>query len=258
MNTPDLQQSQLAREFPTEWYDSAPDDHFWMVWRLNVILRHLRRLRRDENTEVRGFDIGCGHGALQRQLQHANSWVIDGCDLNENAISLSRGHNGNTFLYDIFDFRQDLKENYDFVFLLDVIEHISKPIDFLAASRFYLKRDGYMVINVPAIPKLYSQYDVAAGHIRRYTRDSLASEIAAAGLEIETIAYWGLSLIPLLVLRVAVSSLTRPAEIIRRGFVPPSNAIDKLLRLVMSAELGVAKDLPYGTSLLAIARQAQS
>jgi 2-polyprenyl-3-methyl-5-hydroxy-6-metoxy-1,4-benzoquinol methylase len=156
MNMPAQPQTQIAREFPAEWYDSAPDNHFWMVWRLNVILRHLRRLGFDENTEVRGFDIGCGHGALQRQLHSAKSWTIDGCDLNENAVSFSQGHNGNTFFYDIFDFRQNLKEHYDLVFLLDVIEHIPKPIDFLTAARFYLKRYGFMIINVPAIPRLYS------------------------------------------------------------------------------------------------------
>ena len=50
-----------------------------MVWRLNVILRHLRRLGLEQNIDVRGFDIGCGHGALQRQLHSANSWRIDGC-----------------------------------------------------------------------------------------------------------------------------------------------------------------------------------
>jgi SAM-dependent methyltransferase len=214
-------------------------------------------LRLDNNTRVRGFDIGCGHGTLQRQLHSANSWAIDGCDLNENAISLSRGHNGNTFLYDIFDLRQDLKEHYDLVFLLDVIEHVAKPIDFLAAARFYLKRDGFMIINVPAIPTLYSQYDVAVGHIRRYTRASLVSEIAAAGLEIETIAYWGLSLLPLLVLRIAVSSFTKPAAVIRRGLVPPHNLFDRLLRLLMSAELAAAREVPYGASLVAVARKAQ-
>jgi hypothetical protein len=54
MNTPALPQSQLARAFPTKWYDPAPDDHFWMVWRLNVILRHLRRLGLEQNIDVRG------------------------------------------------------------------------------------------------------------------------------------------------------------------------------------------------------------
>jgi 2-polyprenyl-3-methyl-5-hydroxy-6-metoxy-1,4-benzoquinol methylase len=255
MSTSDPLQTPSSRDFPVEWYDSAPENHFWMTWRLNVILRHLHRLKVDGRAALTGLDVGCGHGAFQRQLHSANSWTIDGCDLNETAISLNNGHNGNSFLYNIFDRREDLKGKYDFVFLLDVIEHIPNPVDFLSAACFYLKHDGYMIINVPALPILYSKYDVAQGHFRRYTKDSLSSEISGAGMEIETITYWGLSLIALLLLRRAALAFTKPEAVIRRGFVPPSVLIGKLLRLVMSAELAIAKDLPYGTSLLAITRE---
>lgn len=254
MSTSDLLQPPSSRDFPVEWYESAPENHFWMTWRLRVILRHLHRLGIDDRAALAGFDVGCGHGAFQRQLHSATSWTIDGCDLNGNAISLNRGHNGSSFLYNIFDRRQDLEGRYDLVFLLDVIEHIPEPVEFLNAARFYLKRGGYMVINVPAIPALYSRYDVAAGHIRRYTRESLNSELAAAGLKIETMTCWGLSLVGLALLRKAVMTFTRPEAVIRRGFVPPKAWVDRLLRLVMSAELAMAKDVPYGTSLLAIVR----
>jgi SAM-dependent methyltransferase len=256
MSTSDSLPTPSSPDFPVEWYDAAPENHFWMTWRLNVILRHLRRLKVDDRAALMGFDVGCGHGAFQRQLHAANSWTVDGCDLNENAISLNHGHNGNSFLYNIFDRRQDLKGKYDLVFLLDVIEHQADPVAFLNAARFYLKSSGYMIVNVPAIPALYSKYDVAAGHIRRYTRSSLRAEISAAGLKIETAAYWGLSLVPLVLLRKAAMVFTRSEAVIRRGFVPPGVLTDKFLRLMMSAELTVAKDLPYGTSLLAVAREA--
>lgn len=256
MSTSGLSHTPSSRDFPVEWYDSAPENHFWMTWRLKVILRHLHRLKIDDSAALKGFDIGCGHGAVQRQLHAANSWTIDGCDLNEDAISRNLGHNGNSFVYDIFDLHPDLKAKYDFVLLLDVIEHIRQPIEFLKTARFYLKRGGYMIVNVPAIPTLYSRYDVAAGHIRRYTKASLSAELLAAGLVIEIITYWGLSLIPLLLLRKAALAFTEPEAVIRRGFVPPSVLIDKILRLVMSAELATARDVPYGTSLLAVAREA--
>lgn len=256
MSTSDPLQTPSSSDFPIEWYDSAPETHFWMTWRLNVILRQLRRLKIDGRAAVKGFDIGCGHGAFQRQLHAASSWTIDGCDLNEKAISINHGHTGSSFLYNIFDRREDLKNKYDVIFLLDVIEHIPNPMEFLEASRFYLKSGGYAIINVPAIPALYSKYDIAAGHIRRYTKSSLSSEMSKAGLAIETITYWGLSLVVLAAARKAALAFTKPEAIIRRGFVPPSASIDKLLRLVMSAELAIAKDLPYGTSLLAIAHEA--
>lgn len=255
MSTSDLQPAS-SRDFPVEWYESAPESHFWMTWRLNVILRHLRRLKIDDRGALTGLDIGCGHGAFQRQLHAATSWTIDGCDLNENALSLNHGHNGTSSRYNIFDHRHDLKAKYDFVFLLDVIEHVPDPVAFLAAARFYLKQGGYMLINVPAVPALYSKYDVVAGHIRRYSRSSLNAEISASGLEAESITHWGLSLVPLAFLRKAAMVFTKPEAVIRRGFVPPSALAEKLLRQAMSAELAIVRDVPYGTSLLAVAREA--
>jgi 2-polyprenyl-3-methyl-5-hydroxy-6-metoxy-1,4-benzoquinol methylase len=256
MTTIDPSQTQSSRDFPVEWYDSAPEDHFWMTWRLRVILQFLRHLKIESDAPIRGFEIGCGHGAFQRQLNSVNSWTIDGCDLNKGALCRNRGHSGHSMLYDIFNFRQDLSQQYELVFLLDVIEHISNPVQFLQASRFYLKKGGYILINVPAIPILYSKYDMAAGHIRRYTKRSLRAEISAAGLKIDKITYWGLSLVPLLLLRKAALLFAKPEAVIRRGFVPPGIMADKLLRLAMSVELSVAKNVPYGTSLFAIAREA--
>jgi 2-polyprenyl-3-methyl-5-hydroxy-6-metoxy-1,4-benzoquinol methylase len=245
-----------AADFPAEWYDAASEGHFWMEWRLQVILRQLARLDLDRGAQLSGFDIGCGHGAFARQLQSATAWRIDGCDVNETAFA-GRGHdNGRFFRYDIFEYRPGLKEKYDLVFLLDVIEHIEDPFRFLFAARFYLKRGGHIVINVPAIPSLFSRYDTLAGHLRRYTRPSLASELSGAGLEVETITYWGLPLVPLAALRKVVSSIVPAEAVIRRGFVPPGAAADRLLRLAMSGELAVAKDVPWGTSLVAIARKA--
>lgn len=258
MSTVSPLQPSSSRDFPAEWYDSAPETHFWMEWRRNVILRHLERLHLDIRAPLNGFDIGCGHGAFQRQLTSVTSWTIDGCDLNENAISLNRGHHGRAYLYNIFDSDPNLKNKYDLVFLLDVIEHIEKPIDFLNAAQFYLKPSGYLVVNVPAIPSLYSKYDTVAGHVRRYTRSSLQAEIAAAGLDVEKSVYWGMSLVPLLLLRKAVVASTKPEDVIKRGFTPPGLLTDKFLRLAMSTELAIAKDVPYGTSLLALARKRPS
>jgi Methyltransferase domain len=190
---------------------------------------------------------------LQRQLNLGNAWTIDGCDLNEIAIRRNHGHNGKSLLYNIFDFSQDLQGKYDLVFLLDVIEHIPNPVAFLAAARFYMKPDGYMIVNVPALPTLYSKYDIIAGHVRRYTKASLIAEMSEAGLAIEMVAYWGLSLIPLVLLRKVALLFTRPEAVIKRGFVPPGILADKVLRVAMSAELAMADDVPYGASLLAIA-----
>src|SRR5262249_44139992 len=136
----------------------------------------------------------------------------------------------------------------------DVIEHVKDPIAFLNAAAYYSKPTGVVVINVPSVPSLTSTYDKAVGHLRRYTKTSLRQDMSDAGLETIRIAYWGMSLLPFLALRKLLTSFTRPENVIARGFNPPGRLADKILRMAMTAELAVAHEVPWGTSLLAVAR----
>src|SRR5262249_37753835 len=135
-----------------------------------------------------------------------------------------------------------------------VIEHIKDPIAFLNAAAYYSKPTGVVVVNVPSVPSLASAYDKAVGHLRRYTKSSLRQDVSEAGLETISIAYWGMSLLPLLALRKLLTSFTKSENVIARGFNPPGRLADKILRMAMTAELAVANDVPWGTSLVAVAR----
>lgn len=243
-----------SRDFPEQWYDAASEDHFWMEWRARVLSEHLLRVGLDPMAALSAFDIGCGHGAVQRQLTRSTAWIVDGCDLNDRAISRNTGHRGFTLRYNIFDKSPDLRERYDIVFLLDVIEHVKDPVAFLNAAAYYLKPTGVVVINVPSVPSLASAYDKAVGHLRRYTKSSLRRDVRDAGLETIMITYWGMSLLPLLALRKLMLSFIRPKNIIARGLNPPGKLADKILRMAMTAELAITHDAPWGTSLLVIAR----
>ena len=73
-------------------------------------------------------------------------------------------------LYNIHDRAPDLAARYDAIILFDVIEHIESPAEFLASALYHLKPGGRVFINVPALQSLYSKFDVAVGHYRRYSK----------------------------------------------------------------------------------------
>ena len=65
---------------------------------------------------------------------------------------------------------------FDLVVLLDVIEHIEDDDLFLKtiiASR--LRRNGYLLVSVPAYPSLFSNHDTFLGHFRRYEKREFLS-----------------------------------------------------------------------------------
>lgn len=67
------------------------------------------------------------------------------------------------------------KSLFDTILYIDVLEHIQndKAEIEMAASR--LNQGGYLIILSPAFQLLYSKFDNAIGHFRRYTRKELIS-----------------------------------------------------------------------------------
>lgn len=100
---------------------------------------------------------------------------------------------------------------YDTVIAGHVLEHVADPVRVLQAAARWLKPGGRVVITVPNADSLHRQVgvrlgvlsettsfsagDVALGHRRVYTRDRLATDIAASGLI--TVELTGLGLKPL-------------------------------------------------------------
>ena len=63
-------------------------------------------------------------------------------------------------------------KKYDAILYLDVLEHINKDKAEVAKALKCLKKGGFLIINVPAFPHLYSKFDKDVGHYRRYTKNN--------------------------------------------------------------------------------------
>ena len=70
----------------------------------------------------------------------------------------------------------------DTVMCLNVLEHIERDQVALVNMRALLRPGGSLILVVPAHRWLYGSMDAAIGHLRRYTRRSMAELLAAAGL----------------------------------------------------------------------------
>lgn len=234
-----------------DWYQFASADHFWMQWRLHKIKRLIARF--DAGQQI--FEVGCGAGVTRKQLESLHGRAVSGCDLNQAALELAEEGDGQLYFYDIHQRRDEWNQAFSTVYLLDVLEHISDPVDFLHSVKFHLANEGLLIINVPALQWLYSRYDQTAGHVKRYSKRVLAAELEQAGFHVEQFCYWGFTMIPLLMIRKAMLRFTKKENVIRRGFQPPSKIADAILRTLMKIENTILRRPPVGTSLLAVARK---
>src|SRR6266404_1105637 len=244
--------------FIDSWYELTTSSHFWFQWRMLAAAHQLASMKLPLNKPLRALEVGCGTGVLREQFEAETDWIVDGCDLDHNALSRATSGRGRILYYDVTDEFEQLKCAYDVIILFDVLEHIEKTRPFLESILKHLKPNGLFLVNVPALQSLYGKYDEAAGHVRRYKKDSLAKEFADTNLEIEDMRYWGFSLVPVLLLRKLINKLMRHQssdEIIKSGFRPPLDVVNKTFRTLMRVEAFLLKAPPLGSSLLMIGRK---
>jgi 2-polyprenyl-3-methyl-5-hydroxy-6-metoxy-1,4-benzoquinol methylase len=244
-----------AIDFPDQWYEIMNEHHFWMIWRTRAFLQQCRALSISTEAQLSVLEIGCGHGVLRHMLEASTAWNIDAVDLNADALFHSTPGRGRTALYNIHDRAPDLAAKYDAIILFDVIEHIEKPAEFMASALYHLKPGGYVFINVPALQSLYSKFDVAVGHYRRYSKQTLEAELAKAGVRTVDDRYWGMTMLPLLALRKLLMSVStynsdKGTTVVKRGVMPPGRLADAVLTAVMRLETSTIANAPIGTSLL--------
>jgi hypothetical protein len=246
-----------THQFPERLFEIMPDDHFWVRSRFRVFLQETQRLQIDLTHRQLGLDIGCAHGVVQRQLAAVSAWSADGCDLSVAGLTQNSGHSNRVLYYNILDRRSELREGYDFMIIFDVLEHIKDTKTFLEAAIFHLKKGGYVFLNVPAMQSLYSKFDEVLGHVRRYDSRLLSQHLADAGLDVLSVRYWGLTMIPIIYLRALLVSFASDADkILKLGFKPPSRLMAAVLSGLLSLETSVSRSPAIGTCLLAVAQKA--
>ena len=65
------------------------------------------------------------------------------------------------------------RERFDTILYIDVLEHIERDREELEQATEFLNPDGHLIILAPAHQWLFSPFDTAVGHFRRYSRRSL-------------------------------------------------------------------------------------
>jgi SAM-dependent methyltransferase len=226
------------------WFDIATIDHFWIRRRFEVTKRLADSLIRGSREIA---EIGCGNGLLQKKLEDHYQRSVVGFDLNEIALRKNISSISPLYCYDIFEKRPEFRARFDLVILFDVLEHIEDESRFLQCVKYYLAESGTLLVNVPAIQWLFSDYDRAAGHVRRYSLDQLTRVAQQNGYEVQNATYWGLPLFPLLLVR---KTLSLKASNGSAGFDPGSSLMNDLL-----AGLSRLERIPQrflGTSVLAV------
>jgi SAM-dependent methyltransferase len=130
------------------------------------------------------LDVGAGIGTFARALA-AEGYAVR-CvepDARQAAMIAAHGLPVATALDEVAD------GSIDYLYSLNVLEHIADDTAALREWAAKLKRGGRMLLYVPAFQLLYSSMDRKVGHCRRYAKRELATKAAQAGMRVTDVRY---------------------------------------------------------------------
>lgn len=142
----------------------------------------------------------------------------------------------------------------DVVALLDVVEHVEHDRAFVAGVVAACRPGATIVITVPALPALWSSWDEALGHFRRYTRASLVAVVDPLPVDVLEVSYLFPELLVPAVLRKGWRALRGARHGAAVDFVQLPRPVDRVARAIGATSFRLRHRMPLGTSVLLVLR----
>ena len=242
----------LRREDAGSWQIGDAEGGWWAVERLKLVNEKLVGVVPSTSLVV---DIGCGRGEAVESFVAAGAGFVVGCDVEAHPRWQTAS---GRLAYVVADANHlPLRAGVaDLVTAFDVIEHFPDDGHPLNSAHTVARPNGHVAITVPATPRLWSPFDDAVGHHRRYTAATLDAAMRAAHLEPSGTTYF-------------FSWLVVPAWLLRKKDRSGADATvpgvvgrltGGLASLLCRVERAVLRwtGLPFGTSLWTLSRRVSS
>ena len=225
------------------------EKHWWFQARKQIIDQIISNIKLKKKNNI--LDFGSGSGVNLNMLEKYG--LVDIHEKNKFARIAIK--NKNKKIKNLYSSLKIRKNFYDLILIADVIEHVRRPKNLLRNLKKFLKKDGRILITVPAYQFLFSKKDKALGHYRRYNKKLLENELTE--FQIENISYFNTFLcIPIIIMTLLNKFLKR--DYIKEVETTPNFFINKLCFIIFAAEKYFIKYLnfSFGISIYILVKNA--
>jgi 2-polyprenyl-3-methyl-5-hydroxy-6-metoxy-1,4-benzoquinol methylase len=104
------------------------------------------------------IDIGCGHGGVCEKLIK-DGYEVYGIEINDDAIVSLKRKGFKILKYDL-NHEIIIKEEFDIVLLLDILEHMFNPLFLFDQAKKLTRNRGYIIVSVPLYFDLIDRFKI--------------------------------------------------------------------------------------------------
>jgi 2-polyprenyl-3-methyl-5-hydroxy-6-metoxy-1,4-benzoquinol methylase len=133
------------------------------------------------------LDVGCGNGEYLEYLQQ-KGFEVAGCDISSVAIKNTGNKIGKKNVKKGNFLKLNFNKKYDVISFWHVLEHVDQPEKYLEKAKETLKKDGFVVGEVPNaesyVFKLFNEYYswiMVPEHLLYFSQQSLSVVLARTG-----------------------------------------------------------------------------
>jgi len=242
----------LDRDYGDRYRDLF-ETHWWWRARNEYIVETLRRYRPAAGwTTI--LDIGCGDGLFFGRLKEFGE--VEGVEPSPELVSPGNADRNRIHICP-FDEHFTPGKQYSLILMLDVLEHLERPVAALRHALKLLEPEGTLVATVPAFRVLWTDHDLVNHHQTRYTKKSFRAVANGTGLDIEEERYLYHWIFPVkLGLRLAEQALPLKAKLPK----PSKGWINECLyRMSRLEQMTLSRlRIPLGSSLLVVGKKERA
>jgi SAM-dependent methyltransferase len=235
------------------------DKHFWFRARNILISSVVEQLVNSlpSPSGYRVLEVGCGTGNVLRYLEQVcKKGQVFGLDLFYEGLRFAK-QRVTCPLIQADLHHPPFSTRFDIVAMFDVLEHIPDDLDILSSLHTFLAPEGMLILTVPAHMSLWSYFDEASHHCRRYEPLELEQKLNQTGFKVEFITPYMTSIFPLVWLGRRLASLKQgKVDELASNELRITPVVNEVIAWVLSLETKFTlsrRRLPTGTSLLALA-----